>query len=61
MISNYIIYLNTLEEIEKNRYLLYIAIFFIVILLICGILYVIKNKFLDETKNTSFQRFLKKL
>ena len=61
MISNYIIYLNTLEEIEKNRYLLYIAIFFVVILLICGILYVIKNKFLDETKNTSFQRFLKKL
>lgn len=61
MISNYIIYLNTLEEIEKNRYLLYIAIFFIVILLICEILYVIKNKFLDETKNTSFQRFLKKL
>lgn len=61
MISNYIIYLNTLEEIEKNGYLLYIAIFFIVILLICEILYVIKNKFLDETKNTSFQRFLKKL
>lgn len=61
MIGNYIIYLNTLEEIEKNRYLLYIAIFFIVILLICGILYMIKNKFLDKTKNTSFQRFLKKL
>ncbi len=61
MIGNYIIYLNTLEEIEKNKYLLYIAIFFIVILLICGILYMIKNKFLDKTKNTSFQRFLKKL
>ena len=61
MISNYIIYLNTLEEIEKNRYLLYIAIFFITILLICGILTFIKNKFIDNNKNTLFQKILKKL
>lgn len=61
MISNYIIYLSTLSNIEKNNYLLYIAIFFITILLICGILTFIKNKFIDNNKNTLFQKILKKL
>ena len=61
MISNYIIYLSTLANIEKNNYLLYIAIFFITILLICGILTFIKNKFIDNNKNTLFQKILKKL
>ena len=61
MISNYIIYLSTLSNTEKNNYLLYIAIFFITILLICGILTFIKNKFIDNNKNTLFQKILKKL
>lgn len=61
MFSNYIIYLNTLSNTEKNKYLLYMAIFFITILFICGILYIIKNKFLDTTKNTLFQKILRKL
>lgn len=61
MMSNYIIYLNTLTKTEKNKYLLYIALFFLLILLICGILYFVKNKFSDKSKNTLFQRFLDKL
>lgn len=61
MISNYIIYLNTLTTVERNKYLVYITLFFTVILLFCGILYLIRNKFLDKNKNTLFQRFLRKL
>lgn len=61
MISNYIIYLNTLSNVERNKIYLYIVIFFITILIICSILYLIRNKFLDKNKNTIFQKFLKKL
>ena len=61
MITNYIIYLNTLSNIEKDKQISIIFIFFIIILLICGILYLIKKKFLKENKNTIFQKFLKKL
>lgn len=57
MMSNYIIYLSTLSTIERNKYLLYISLFFTVILLFCGILYLIRNKFLDKNKNTLFQKF----
>ena len=39
MISNYIIYLNTLSNIEKNKYILYMTIFFVTILLISKIIY----------------------
>lgn len=61
MITNYIIYLNTLSNVEKNKQIALIFIFFISILIICGILYLIKKKFLKENKNTLFQRILKKL
>lgn len=61
MITNYIIYLNTLSNVEKDKQISIIFIFFIIILLICGILYLIKKKFLKENKNTIFQKFLKKL
>lgn len=61
MITNYIIYLNTLSNVEKNKQIALIFIFFISILIICGILYLIKKKFLKENKNTLFQKILKKL
>lgn len=61
MITNYIIYLNTLSNVEKNKQIALIFIFFIIILIICGILYLIKKKFLKENKNTLFQKILKKL
>ncbi len=61
MITNYIIYLNTLSNVEKDKQISIIFIFFIIILLICVILYLIKKKFLKENKNTIFQKFLKKL
>ena len=61
MITNYIIYLNTLSNVEKNKQIALIFIFFRSILIICGILYLIKKKFLKENKNTLFQKILKKL
>ena len=61
MITNYIIYLNTLSNVEKNKQIALIFIFFISILIICGILYLIKKKFLKENKNTLFQKILKRL
>ncbi len=61
MITNYIIYLNTLSNVEKNKQITLIFIFLICILIICGILYLIKKKFLKENKNTLFQKILKKL
>lgn len=61
MITNYMIYLNTLSDVERNKQIIIIFLFFISILLICGILYLIKKKFLKEKQNTLFQRFLKKL
>ena len=39
MITNYIIYLNTLSNVEKNKQITLIFIFLICILIICGILY----------------------
>ena len=61
MITNYIIYLNTLSNVEKNKQITLIFIFLICILIICGVLYLIKKNFLKENKNTLFQKILKKL
>lgn len=61
MISNYLIYLNSLPNEQKNEQLLILLAFFIVLFLICIFLDFLKRKFRDENKNTLFQRFLKML
>ena len=61
MISNYLIYLNSLPNEQKNQQLFIILKFFTVLFLICVFLDFLKRKFRDETKDTVFQRFLKKL
>lgn len=61
MISNYLIYLNSLPNEQKNQQLFIILKFFTVLFLICVFLDFLKKKFRDETKDTMFQRFLKML
>lgn len=58
---NYLIYLSTLSKEEKFNQICIILIFFLVLLALCGILKFVKSNFMDETKNSLFQRFLKKL
>ena len=61
MISNYLIYLNILPEEEKNKTLLILLIILFFLLAFCGFLEFLKLEFLDETQNSLFQRFLRKL
>ena len=61
MISNYIIYFNTLTRLEQSKQLSIILIFLLVLLIIVSFLALLKIKFSDETKETLFQKFLKKL
>ena len=61
MFSNYLIYLYTLPKEEKIEQILLLLAFFAVLLAICGLLTFIKLKFLNDNKNSLFQRFLKRL
>ena len=61
MITNYLIYLNTLSKEAKFEQFFMILAFFLIILAICGILKFLKTKFIDENKNSLFQKFLKSL
>ena len=61
MISNYFIYLSTLPKDEKLKQILIILAFFFILFSICCFLEFLKFKFIDETKNTWIQKFLKKL
>ena len=61
MIANYIIYFNTLTRVEQSKQLSIILIFLLVLLIVVSFLVFLKIKFSDETKETLFQKFLKKL
>lgn len=61
MISNYLIYLNTLPQNEKFEQILIILAFFLILFSVCFFLEFLKLKFTDETKNSLFQKFLKNL
>lgn len=61
MIANYIIYFNTLTRVEQSKQLSIILIFLLVLLIVVSFLTFFKIKFSDETKETLFQKFLKKL
>lgn len=61
MISNYFIYLSALPKDEKLKQILIILAFFLILFSICCFLEFLKLKFIDETKNTWIQKFLKKL
>ncbi len=61
MFANYLIYFYTLSNEQKLKQFLMTLIFFLVLFAICGFLKFLKLKYLDDTKNSLFQRFLKKL
>ena len=61
MISNYIIYFNTLTRIEQSKQLSIILLFLLGLLIVVSFLAFLKFKFSDETKENLFQKFLKKL
>ena len=61
MITNYLIYFNTLTKVEQGKQLSIILTFLFVLLIVVSILLFLKIKFSDETKENLFQKFLKKL
>lgn len=61
MITNYLIYFNTLTRVEQSKQLSIILTFLFVLLIVASILVFLKIKFSDETKENLFQKFLKKL
>ncbi len=61
MITNYLIYFNTLTRVEQSKQLSIILTFLFVLLIVVSILVFLKIKFSDETKENLFQKFLKKL
>ena len=61
MIANYIIYFNNLTRVEQIKKLSIILVFLLVLLIVVSLLAFLKIRFYDETKETLFQRFLKKL
>ena len=61
MIANYIIYFNTLTRVEQSKQLYLILLFLFVLFIVVSFLVFLKIKFSYETKETLFQKFLKKL
>lgn len=61
MFTNYLIYFNTLSKEEKLKQIFIALIFFLILLAICSFLEFLKLKYLDNTKDSLFQKFLKKL
>ncbi len=61
MITNYLIYFNTLTRVEQGKQLSIILTFLFVLLIVVSILVFLKIKFSDETKENLFQKFLKRL
>ena len=61
MITNYLIYFNTLTKVEQGKQLSIILTFLFVLLIVASILVFLKIKFSDETKENLFQKLLKKL
>lgn len=61
MITNYFIYLMNLPKEEQVKQILILLAFFTILIVFCLFLKFLKLKFLDETKDSLFQRFLRRL
>lgn len=61
MISNYLIYLNSLSNEAKFNQIFIILIFLLILLIIGGFLKFLKIKFMNKNKNSLFQKFLEKI
>lgn len=58
MYMEYLLYLSTLTKTERNKQILMIVIFWIIMLIIAGGLELLKYKYKGKTKNKKFQKFL---
>ncbi len=58
MYMEYLLYLSTLTKTTRNKQLLMIAIFWIIMLIIAWGLELLKYKYKGKTKNKKFQKFL---
>lgn len=61
MITNYLIFLMNLPKDERIKQLLIMLAFFLLLVTICGVLKLLKTKFFDESKDSLFQKILKRL
>ena len=61
MITNYLIYLISLPKNEQLKQIIILLVFFTILISICFILKFLKIKFLNENKDSLFQKFLKRL
>lgn len=61
MYMEYILYVKTLSEAEKNKQLLIIVLFLVILFTIISILEFLKYKYKNVTKNKAFQKFLEKI
>ena len=61
MISNYLIYFCNLLPVEQIKQLSIIFIFFYSIIGFCFLLVFLKFEFFDETRESLFQKILKKI
>ena len=61
MITNYLIYLLNLPKEKQVKQILILLAFFATLFIIGVFLKFLKLKFLDETKDSLFQKFLKRL
>lgn len=61
MISNYLIYFFNLLPTEQAKQISAIFIFFYSILVVCLLLLIFKFQFFNVTKESCFQKFLKRI
>lgn len=61
MFTNYLIYFNILSEEQKSRQIFIVLIYFFILFAIGSFLEFLKLQYSDNTKNSLFQKFLKKL
>jgi hypothetical protein len=61
MFTNYLIYFYALPKEQKLQQIVIFLIFFLILFAVCVFLKFLKFKFSDSTKNSLFQRFLKRL
>lgn len=61
MFTNYLIYFNLLSEEQKLEQVFIILTYFFILFAFCGFLGFLKLQYSDNTKDSLFQKFLKKL
>lgn len=61
MFTNYLIYFNLLSEEQKLEQVFIILTYFFILFAFCGFLEFLKLQYLDNTKDSLFQKFFKKL